>query len=357
MKTHAPTSPFSVKSTRAVLCRCCLTVVGFGLAFVSAGCSSQRARAAALHELQAAGVIAGEVELESKRMPDGATLLIDAAERGDVAAVRRLLTAGADPDGRGYKVNSVPLTRVKSAEVLELLLKSGADVNAVDAVGTTPLGWAVGLGKMENVRCLLQAGADVCPEPPATPPLLQAVNLGMAAQLLAAGADVNQASATEGTPLMRAAALGNRELAELYLGLGADANARDGRGNTALHVARTVAMVDLLKSNGADPSLLNHRGETPLFEIMHSAAMVRALVAAGVPLDVVSAERKMTALQVMLADNREDDEAILALIAAGADVKGCTPGGQTTVQQAAARGGRKRWAIIRALIRAGAETE
>lgn len=346
-----------MKSARAVLCRCCLTLVGCGLAIVCAACSSQRARATALQELQSAGVIAGAAELESKRLPEGATLLIDAAERGDVAVVRRLLTAGADPDGRGYKVNSVPLTRAKSTEVLELLLDAGADVNAVDAVGTTPLGWAVGLGKMENVRCLLQAGADVNPNPPATPPLIHASHLGMAAQLLAAGADVNRGTAAEGTPLIRAAARGNRELAELYLGLGADANARDGIGNTALHVARTEAMVALLKTNGADPALLNNRGETPLFEIMHTAAMVRALVAAGVPLDVVSAERKMTALQVMLADNREDDDAILALIAAGADVKVRTPEGLTTVQQAANRTGRKRWAIIRALIRAGAETE
>ncbi len=357
MKTHAPTSPLSVKSARAVLCRCCLTVVGCGLAFVSVGCSSQRARTAALHELLSAGVIAGAAELESKRLPDGASLLIDAAERGDVAAVRRLLTAGADPDGRGYKVNSVPLTRAKSPEIVELLLAAGADVNAVDSVGTTPLGWAVGLGKMENVRCLLRAGADVSPNPPATPPLFHASNLGMAAQLIAAGADVNQGSAAEGTPLMRAAARGNRELAELYLGLGADVNARDGRGNTALHVARSESMVDLLKNNGAEPSLLNNRGETPLFEIMHSAAMVRALVAAGVPLDIVSAERKLTALQVMLADDREDDEAILALISAGADAKVRTPAGLTTVQLAANRTGRKRWAIIRALIRAGAEAE
>ncbi len=311
----------------------------------------------ALSELSAAGVVTSVEELESKRTPGGATLLIDAVEKDDAVAVKRLLAAGADPNGRGYKVNSVPLTRARSAAVTALLLEQGADVDAVDSVGTTPLGWVAGLGDMESARALLKAGADVNPAPPAAPPLLYADSMGVVAQLVGAGADVNMGSAAGVTPLMRAAARGNVALMELYLGLGADVHAKDAAGNTALHVARTVPAVKMLEKYGADPQLLNAKGETSLFEIMHSAEMVRALVEAGVPMNVVSAERQMTALQVMLADNREDDDAILALIAAGADVNGRTPEGLTTVEQAAARTGKKRWTISRALMRAGAKAE
>lgn len=336
---------------------CCLVAALAVVASSVCSCQARQARFAAIGELMKDGVIQTPAELYTKVLPNGATLLVSAAEQGDEALVRRLLVAGVDPDGRAYKGNSVPLTRTQSAAVVRTLLQYGADENAVDAAGMTPLGWMASLDNMEGVRALLAAGAEVNPGRRAMPPLLSAGSLGVAAQLIAAGADIDGASPSGTTPLMKASSRGEVALAELYLGAGAQVNAADSTGNTALHVARSVPMVELLAKNGADVRALNTRGESAMFEIMHSAEMVRALASAGVPLDVVSTERKMTALQVMLADDRESDDAILALIAAGADVRGRTPEGYTTVQQASARSTGRRWAIIHALMRAGAQAE
>ena len=56
---------------------------------------------AAVQELCKMGLVENAEEVNSKRLPSGATLLIDAAEKGDVVLVDTLLQAGANPDGRG----------------------------------------------------------------------------------------------------------------------------------------------------------------------------------------------------------------------------------------------------------------
>ena len=114
-------------------------------------------------------------------------------------------------------------------------------------------------------------------------------------------------------------------------------------------------MVRVLCEAGADVSAVNAKGETALFDILHTPSTVLALVAAGVPLNVISNTTGMTALLAMLADNREDDDAILALIRAGADVQVRTPKGETALQLAQQRKSKRRVAIIRALIQRGAK--
>jgi ankyrin repeat protein len=48
-----------------------------------------------------------------------------------------------------------------SREIVELLLKAGAKVNARNKQGTTPLINAARSGTIENVRTLIHAGADL----------------------------------------------------------------------------------------------------------------------------------------------------------------------------------------------------
>lgn len=86
--------------------------------------------------------------------------------------------------------------------------------------------------------------------------------------------------------LHRAAAGGRADEIEAALAAGADVNAVDGQGQTALHVAAahaSVGAVQVLLSHGADPDAADAGGRTPLCAAAASGALqaVRALLAAG----------------------------------------------------------------------------
>ena len=313
--------------------------------------------AKALAQLQTMGVIQNAEQVNEMRLPSGATLLIDAAEKGNDALVDMLLAAGANPNGQGYSINAVPLTRTQSATVVNSLIQAGADVNVVDASGTTPLSRALSTANTVGVDALLAAGASLTPDAPADPPLLVVRDVPTAERLIAAGACVNCSSSRGVTPLMRAVSRNDEALVRYYIEQGADVTAVDAAGNTALHAARSAEVVNMLCNAGADAQALNLRGETALFDILHTPATVQALVDAGVPLNVISTETGMSALLSKLSDNREDDDSILALIRAGADVQLRTPKGETALALAQQRKSKRRVAIIRAIIqRSTAET-
>ena len=64
----------------------------------------------------------------------------EAAWSGNIEAVKQHLDAGADvnADSGGY----TPLHFAATKEIAELLIANGADVNAKDDEGETPLDWA-----------------------------------------------------------------------------------------------------------------------------------------------------------------------------------------------------------------------
>ena len=67
----------------------------------------------------------------------------DAANSGDIEAVKEFLAAGVDvnaKDGNGW-TPLIPAAANGRKEVVELLIASGADVNVKSAFGT-PLDWA-----------------------------------------------------------------------------------------------------------------------------------------------------------------------------------------------------------------------
>lgn len=79
--------------------------------------------------------------------------------------------------------------------------------------------------------------------------------------LLAKGADPNARNRDGQTPLALAALLGWVDGAQLLLAEGADVNATNDRGETPLIIAvqrRDLPTVRLLLSNGADPSIADH---------------------------------------------------------------------------------------------------
>lgn len=88
--------------------------------------------------------------------------LIQAISAGDIRRVRDLLTSGLGAnvnDGSGRTALGVA-SMLGSAEVVELLLKHGADPDAPDSLKQTPLMWAVRYDHSPTVTLLLRAGAD-----------------------------------------------------------------------------------------------------------------------------------------------------------------------------------------------------
>lgn len=155
--------------------------------------------------------------------------LFQAIQRGDTAAVSRLIDSGVSPnitDDEGVPALMLA-TLFADAACVELLLERGADPNQAAAAGATPLMWAIpDIGK---TRLLIERGAKVN---------TQSSNLGRTPLLIAAGYP------------------GTVTLLKLLLAHGADLHAKDGAGFTALAMAMQSADVEVLRflvDSGLDP--------------------------------------------------------------------------------------------------------
>jgi ankyrin repeat protein len=140
--------------------------------------------------------------------------------------------------------------------------------------------------------------------------------------MLAGGANPNVADPRGGaTPLMYAAAIGSIESMTRLMDKGADVNASNSAGATALIWAATdISKVRLLLSRGADAKAVSQRGRTALFIAVRndaSADIARLLIAAGADPKAVDAA-KMTVLHSAAIGN--DTETIRLLLDAGTDV-------------------------------------
>ena len=106
-------------------------------------------------------------------------------------------------------------------------------------------------------------------------PLCVARSVEMVALLASYGADVNARAALAWTPLHHAANADERMAVSALLAHGADANARAAGGITPLHVATAPSIALLLLWNGADPAACADDG-VPAHANMHVAAVLAA---------------------------------------------------------------------------------
>lgn len=141
------------------------------------------------------------------------------------------------------------------------LLDAGAEVNLAMGDGTTPLHWAAYRADLDMARMLLAAGADVeaVTRLGDITPLFMAAESGnaqMLSILLDAEADVNASKSNGTTALMLAAASGDPGAVNVLLEAEADVNARETtHEQTALMYAAArgrVEVIDLLAAAGAD---------------------------------------------------------------------------------------------------------
>jgi uncharacterized protein len=160
----------------------------------------------------------------------------------------------------------------------------------------------------------------------ATTPIVEAVKSGDVSAvraLVESGADVNAVEGDGATALHWAAYEDDEALVETLLAAGAKADAANDLGVTPLHLASangSPAIVLRLLARNADPNAASEAGVTPLMEAARAGSLdvVRALLARGVEVNARESARGQTAL--MWAAARRHPDVVHLLLEHGADV-------------------------------------
>jgi ankyrin repeat protein len=230
------------------------------------------------------------VNTSYKSVRNGTSPLLLAVENGHFELAMALVEAGADPNDQRSGFTSL--------HAISWVRKPDAS----DVGDPAPIG-SGRLTSLQFVQALVARGANVnarlgkgVPRPPAsatllgtegaTPFLMAAdrADVPLMRELLKAGADPFLPNANKSTPLMAAAGFGTSdpleeagtedealEAVKLLLDLGADINAVDNKGDTAMHGAaygNFPTIVKLLAERGADVNIWKQpdtEGRTPLF--------------------------------------------------------------------------------------------
>ncbi len=215
--------------------------------------AAENASAAMVSKLLAAGADPNQTQA------NGLTPLITAAGTGNVAVVAELLSARAQVTARTNETGQTALmwaTANRHHDAMEMLLSTGAEVQAQSNLGFTPLLFATRNNDFEAARTLIDAGADVNqPGSDGTHAVALAVVSGHAdfvRFLLEQGADPN--GTMHGVGALHAA-IGNVDiwirdwLRTRYVGIN-----MGGRQTTGLPAGERFPVVAALLEAGADPN-------------------------------------------------------------------------------------------------------
>ncbi|XP_048249327.1 poly [ADP-ribose] polymerase tankyrase-1-like isoform X1 [Haliotis rufescens] len=206
------------------------------------------------------------------------TPLHEAASKGKFEICKLLLKHGADPNKKN-RDGHTPLDLVKEGDqdVADLLR---GDAALLEAAKKGNLARVQKLASQENINCRDTQGRN------STPLHLAAGynNVEVAEFLLENGADVNAQDKGGLIPLHNASSYGHVEIAALLIKFNTCVNAQDRWGFTPLHEAAQkgrTQLCSLLLAHGADPTMKNQEGQSPLD--LATADDVRALLQDAMP--------------------------------------------------------------------------
>ena len=261
-------------------------------------------------------MFSADPKLGVKTLPNvqdsNSTDLWSAARTGNLQAIKRYIEEGGDINAldNGFRLSAMSWGALHGqTEIVQFLIKNGADVNIKSGDGATPLHSAAFLGRIDVAKLLLENGADIKARnnDGATPVDVLSVdwettafvcsligidieeaeiavmkkgrneiaklfgvdgvlgeagtfpaqrlseaaftgNIAAMKQVLADGADPNTKDPQSGSTLLATAALmGHTKVVALLLEHGADVNARSRDGGTALHAAAFLGRAETVK--------------------------------------------------------------------------------------------------------------
>lgn len=267
------------------------------------------------------------------------TDLIIASYYGHPAVVKLLVEKGADIEAKD-RDGQTPLSWAAVAghrTVVELLVEKGADIKVKNNFGQTPFSRAAENGQEAIVELLIKKGAGI--EDCLTPLSLAAVagDETVVQQLVEKGADIDAKGGDGQTALSWAAVAGHEAIVKLLVEKGANIEAKDEDGRTPLLQATEygrMAIFKLLAEKGADIKVKDDLGQTPLIKAAQYGykAIVKLLIEKGADIKVKdnfgqtalswAAGVRFRVIVKLLAEKEADTEAEEADIKAEKDKSG-----------------------------------
>jgi len=189
-----------------------------------------------------------------------------AAVDGEIEQVKSLISKGADvnaKNGDGWTPLQYAASRGHK-EIVELLLAHDADVNIGGEGNMTAAEYAMQNNHMEIFQLLISKGADISP-------LHVAISMKDEAKvksLIEDGADINKLTPGGLKPIRRAVFTGFKSAVELLIANGADVNDKSNWNWTLLHGAAENGYKDIaefLIAKGAKVNVKDGAGRTPLW--------------------------------------------------------------------------------------------
>ncbi len=209
-----------------------------------------------------------------------------------------------------------------NAEVIDLLIKHGADLDAQNRNGQTVLILAISGRQVEVAKDLIKRGADIHKETRDGATALHYAgyydNPDIARLLIDNGAELTKENQSGQQPIWRS----GPDVLKILATEGVDVNQRDKNGETMLMQVDMPAEINMLLDLGADIDAVDNKGETAIMKLIYeihwfdggcstgeygfkNPELITVLIKRGADLSIKSNSGE-TALSLAKENNRQD---------------------------------------------------